>query len=89
MEWILLQHYMDLVLKYATRVLVLNHGKLISDSSPLELFAKSDLEREYNLKEPEVLTFAKRLIKRGIKLNLLKIKDIDSLIAELKEVQHG
>ena len=86
---IMITHDMDLVLKYATRVLVLNHGNLISDSSPLELFAKSDLEKEYNLKEPEVLTFAKRLIKRGIKLNLLKIKDIDSLISELKEVQHG
>lgn len=87
-EIIMITHDMDLVLKYATRVLVLNHGKLVSDTSPKELFSQDNLKEKYNLDEPLVFEFAKKLSSRGFKIDLTKVKDVHTLALEIKEKYH-
>ncbi len=51
---ILISHDMDLVYKYATRVLVLNQGSIVFDGDKVDLFSSSIFE-ENHLTKPEVL----------------------------------
>lgn len=51
---ILISHDMDLVYKYANRVVVLNQSKITFDGDKVELFS-SNLYKENHLSQPEVL----------------------------------
>ncbi|MDE7263390.1 MAG: energy-coupling factor transporter ATPase [Anaeroplasmataceae bacterium] len=51
---ILISHDMDLVYKYANRVIVLNQGKIVFDGNKVNLFSSSVYE-ENHLAKPEVL----------------------------------
>lgn len=51
---ILISHDMDLVYKYATRVVVLNESKIVYDGDKINLFSSSIYE-ENHLSKPEVL----------------------------------
>lgn len=86
---IIITHDMDLVLEYATRAIVMSKGKIISDCTPIELFAKNNLNQYYNLHEPQVLSFAKDLIKGGLNIELDKIKNLDTLLDEIRRVKNG
>lgn len=85
---IMVTHNMDNVLKYASRAIVMNKGEIISDSTPLELFAQDNLNSKYNIDQPLVLSFAKELIEGGLALNLSVIKDAESLVQEIKRCYH-
>lgn len=86
---LLITHDMDIVLKYADRAIVMSKGKIISDSTPLELFRKEALIEKYNIHEPLVLQFAKELIQGGLELDLYEICDMDSLVKEIRRCYHG
>ena len=51
---VLISHDMDLVYKYATRVVVLNNSKIVYDGDKVNLFSSS-LYEENHLSKPEVL----------------------------------
>ncbi|MDE7162357.1 MAG: energy-coupling factor transporter ATPase [Anaeroplasmataceae bacterium] len=51
---ILISHDMDLVYKYANRVVVLNQSKIVFDGNKVDLFS-SELYKENHLTKPEVL----------------------------------
>ncbi len=81
---IMVSHDYDNVLKYCTDLIVLKNGCLVSQTKPCDFFfSKECVENE--IEPPEIVKFAKLLIDNGKKLNIEKIKDIDSLITELKE----
>ncbi len=85
---VMVTHNMDNVLKYCSRAIVMSKGEIISDSTPLELFSYDNLNERYNIDQPIVLKYAKELIKGGLKLELSKIKDVESLALEIKRCYH-
>lgn len=80
---ILVSHDMDIVFEYANKVIVMEDGKVKEITTPSKLFLE-DVSK-YNLKTPLLAKFVHSLIEHGYELDLTKIKDIPSLIKQLKE----
>ena len=78
---ILVTHDMNLVLNYAERVIVMDHGKIAKITDPVSLF-QEDIE-QYSLETPLLYRFVKDLNAKGFSLPLEKIKDLESLSREL------
>ncbi len=67
---IIITHDMEVVSKYAKRVVVLNHGEVVYDGKKEELFAKEDLLSTYNLNYPQTVSILKELKTRlGLDIN--------------------
>ncbi len=85
---IVVTHDMNIVEKYATDVVVMKQGKIIFEGTPKKLFTQ-DLS-DYAIEETKLSQFVNKLIASGLNINRDKIKDIPSLISEIKEVKkHG
>ncbi len=69
---VLISHDMDLVYRYATRVVVLNQGKIVYDGDKVSLF-QSDVYRKNHLTRPQILDLIDYLNER---LNLSLSFDI-------------
>lgn len=78
---------MDIVLRYATKVGVMDHGELKSVSTPLELFQNEDVLTNLKIEPPKVFSVARSLIKNGLNIDLGKIKDVSSLAKEIAGVE--
>ncbi len=74
---ILVTHDMDLVLRHADTVVVMEEGKVVQVCSPSTLFTM-DLE-QYSLDTPNVVRFAKSLIENGFSLSLEGVRDVKTL----------
>ena len=74
---------MDIVLKYADQVVVINDGKIAFNGHPAELF-NGDVT-SYSIEIPKLFLFAKMLQNKGIKLDLEKIRNVDDLFTQLGE----
>ena len=83
---ILVSHDMDLVLKSAEKVYVLQDGLLKFEGKPYELFAQND---NYGIEAPKVMKFAKELNSHGYNLDLKNIKDVESLVKEIGDKKNG
>lgn len=81
---IMITHDMDNVINYASRAIVLADGEIIKDCSPLKLFEDEDLVKKINLEQPKVISFAKQLIANGLKINLQEVKDVPSLVTQIR-----
>lgn len=78
-------HDMDLALKYADNVIVLDKGKLVINTSPNDLFINHyDLIKDSEI-IPSVLDFAMKLNKKGFNLDLNKIVDSSTLVKEISK----
>ncbi len=86
---IIATHNMDLVLKYCDRAIVLNYGKIVSDSTPLALFQNVDFLKHSSIEPPKVFSFALALKERGLNLDLSKVKDTESLALEIIKAKEG
>ena len=80
---ILATHDMDVVLRYATRALVLENGSILRDETPISLFQDREFLKTSSLEPPKVFSFALRLKERGLPIDLSRIKDCDSLADEI------
>lgn len=80
---VMVTHDMDIVIKYASDVVVLKEGKIILECKPFELFLNNEIVNELCIVEPKPIAFAKNLINNGMNINLEKIKDTESLINEI------
>lgn len=76
---ILVTHDMDLVLKYADKMFVLDNGKIISSGKPKDVF--KNLENDSHIDLPEIYRLVNLLEKHGLKIDLDEIKNIDDLVA--------
>lgn len=83
---ILVTHDMDVVLEYATKVMVLKDAKIIKETTPEELFNIDDLS-EYSLEVPTLYKFRNLLKNGGFAGNLENIRDFDGLISAILEVK--
>ena len=81
---ILVTHDMDVVMECATKVIVLNDGKLVKICTPEELFNGDDFD-SFSLEIPSFYKFKRALIKKGYKKNISNINDFDSLMKVLGE----
>ena len=84
---ILATHDMEVVLRYATRALVLEKGKITLDTTPLELFQNREFLQTSSLEPPKVFSFALSLIQRGLPLDLSKVKDAETLAQEIARIK--
>lgn len=78
---ILVTHDIDLVYSYATDVIVMNEGKIVKHCSPSELF-KEDVSK-YSLEIPMIQKVVNLCEENGLKLDLDKIKDQETLVNEI------
>lgn len=80
---IMVTHDMDIVIKYATDVIVLKKGEIILECKPYSLFLNDEVLKELCVEEPKPISFAKELINKGMQIKLENVKDTDSLIEEI------
>lgn len=80
---ILVTHDMNLVFKYATDCVVMDDGHIRKVVTPKELFLEES--ERYSLETPLISKVTKLLIDKGMKLSLDNIKDINSLVKEIKK----
>ena len=62
---ILITHYMEEVVD-ADKIFVMDHGKVVMEGSPKEIFSKVDELKSYRLDVPQVTFLADELRKRGL-----------------------
>ena len=62
---ILITHYMEEVVD-ADKIFVMDHGKVVMEGSPKEIFSKVDELKSYRLDLPQVTILADELRKRGL-----------------------
>ena len=70
---VLVTHQMDDVADYADRVLVMEHGALVRQGTPREIFADPDWLRQKQLGLPKTTAFAERLQKLGFTFNQMPL----------------
>ncbi|QVK18077.1 energy-coupling factor transporter ATPase [Mycoplasmatota bacterium] len=86
---ILITHDMNYVAQYAKRVIVMDHGKLVFDGKPMELFSQKDLLTKYQLDFPDITKMIYHIEnKLGITLDK-KIKTVDELSQAIVEAIGG
>ncbi len=81
---ILVTHDMNIVVRLASRVVVLNNGLVAFDGTPFELFSQNT----YGLEIPEIYQFVNLLNKKGYKIPLESIHQVDDLLPYLKGGTH-
>lgn len=64
---ILITHYMEEVVD-ADKIFVMDHGKVVMEGSPKEIFSKVDELKSYRLDVPQVTILADELRKRGLNI---------------------
>lgn len=86
---ILVTHNMDIALKYATRVAVMDKGHLLRVEEPLTLFQDRDFLNTVAIEPPLVFQAARALQDGGLPLDLGAIRDVESLAAEIARVKEA
>ena len=81
---ILVSHDMDVVLEYASDVIVMEDGKIVKRTTPYQLFADKDFDK-YCLDMPLVYQFAHKLIEQGYQIDIECIKNTETLVKAIKE----
>ena len=84
---ILVTHDMDLVLRYADRMIVMDEGKIIKDGTPNDVFASLDFNGHIDL--PQIYELIAKFKKQGLHLDSNKIKTIDDLVDEVILLKEG
>lgn len=88
---VLITHQMEYVAQYADHVVVFEHGTVVKEGSPADIFADEAWLREKQLDVPAAKQFADDLAQKGVQLHdVLDIDQLaDQLAAQLKgEVNH-
>ena len=78
---VVVSHDMNLVLRYATDVIVMDDGKIAKEATPDALFLDND--EDYSLETPLISKVVKALHDKGVKLDTHNIRDLDSLATEI------
>ncbi len=84
---IIATHNMDVVLQYAKRAIVLDNGKVVKDTTPLDLFHDEEFLKTSSIEPPKVFSFALALQKNGMDIDISKVKDATSLADEIVRIK--
>jgi energy-coupling factor transport system ATP-binding protein len=82
---LLITHHMDEVI-YADKVFVMNHGKIVMEGTPRQIFSKVDEIKRYRLDVPQVTELAYELRKAGLPIQE-GILTVEELIAAIEAVK--
>jgi len=82
MTIILIEHRMDLAVKYVNRIIIFDEGKVVKDGSPGEIFY-SDETRLIGVGIPRVVELSRRLKNRGLNIEGVPLTS-EELLARLK-----
>ena len=82
---ILVTHDMNIVNEYADDVIVLKEGRVVYQGNKENLFLLN--EEDLSLDVPPLFAFAKYLKDKGLDIDLGKVRNISSLIEEVKRVR--
>ncbi len=83
---VLVTHDMNIVLRYASDVIVMKDGKIVKVTDPLSLF-DSDYE-DYNLEIPNLYHFAKLLKNGGYQFDMRDVRTIEHMATIIKDGYH-
>ncbi|MGE5484369.1 MAG: energy-coupling factor transporter ATPase [Ignavibacteriales bacterium] len=74
---VLVSHNMEDVARLASRILVMNRGKVVLDGSPREVFGRADLLHEIGLAPPEVTDLMRNLRAKGkaVRMDVLTVEE--------------
>lgn len=83
---ILITHYMEEVID-ADRVYVMDHGRVVMDGTPREIFSRVEELKQYGMDVPQATMLAEELRKRGLDLprGILHSEELVEHIMELKK----
>jgi energy-coupling factor transport system ATP-binding protein len=82
---ILITHYMEEVIQ-ADKVFVMDHGKVVMQGTPREIFSQVERLKEYRLDVPQATLVAYELQQKGVPLPN-GILSMDELVEELEKVR--
>ena len=82
---ILITHYMEEVID-ADKVFVMDHGHVVMEGTPREIFSQVDTLKEYRLDVPQVTILADELRKRGLDIpaGILRKEELVDAICRLR-----
>lgn len=66
---IIVSHDNEMVYNYCQNTVVLSHGKVVYHGLTVDLFADEEKLKEFDLLEPQIVTFKNELIRNGFKLS--------------------
>ena len=81
---ILVTHDNEMVYNYADETVLLSKGKVVYHGPTLKLFNDTDMIKEYNLLEPQIVSFRNMLIEKGFRLSD-KARTLDLLAEEIRK----
>lgn len=86
---ILITHYMEEVVN-ADKIYVMDHGKVVMEGTPKEIFSRVDELKAYRLDVPQVTILADELRKRGLDIpkGILKNEELEDAIMKLWEAKN-
>ena len=81
---ILITHYMEEVI-YADKIFVMDHGKVVMNGTPKEIFSQVDMLKHYRLDVPQVTMLADELRKKGLDIpaGILKKEELVEALCQL------
>lgn len=82
---VLVTHDMNIVLEYASDVIVMNDGHVLMNTTPDKLFVE-DVEK-YSLETPILAKFIRLLLEKNIKINLSSIHTLEDVVKEIGSVK--
>ena len=82
---ILITHYMEEVI-YADRIFVMDHGHIVMQGTPREIFSQVDTLKSYRLDVPQVTMLAEELRNRGLDLprGILRREELVEALCRLR-----
>ncbi len=91
MTVILVSHSMEDVARIASRIIVMNEGKIAMDGKVSEIFSRGSELKNMGLDIPQISALASELIKRGVKLdsNIYTIERAKAAIMLLAKEKRG
>ena len=81
---ILVTHDNEMVYNYADETVLLHQGKVVYHGPTLQLFNDKNMIKEYNLLEPQIVTFRNLLMEKGFKLSD-EARTLEKLAAEIRK----
>ena len=81
---IIVSHDNEMVYNYCDETVVLNHGKIMYHGSTLDLFNDENKLKEFNMLEPQIVTFKNMLINKGFKVSK-EARTLDMIVEEVSK----
>ncbi|ACB07094.1 ABC transporter ATP-binding protein [Candidatus Korarchaeum cryptofilum] len=81
---IMITHDMDLIAKYANRVIVMTNGKIIMDGDPHEVFNDIERLRQAGVMPPQITRLAISMSQMGIPSQIIKIEEFLEVVEVVK-----